>query len=255
LLAAGGNGILHTISLNVEINRETRVPSVESPTTEQYIAKPLTGEKDAATIYSAYAVYDDIVYIATQGGVLQAIDINSLEAVWALELGQETDAAISIDPDASGTVSIYTASRPDMNGKSHVRRVDALTGAIDWDIEINGAVSASMLIGTDSLSGLVYVAAEEPSALYALNKADGQLVWHHPLQASRASAPIALYSKDGEGYVVQGDEGAVYLLDGLSGEAFSSVMLEGNVVGSPSAFNNMIAIATSAGKLYGIQVK
>ena len=255
MIIAGGNGILYTSYFGIEIDQSTLIPEIVTPTTEMLITEPQSDRSDAATIFSEYAVYNNIVYIATQGGVLQAIDINSLQTVWALELGQETDAAISIDPEASGTASVYAVSRPDTNGKSHVRRIDALTGSVQWDIEIGGAVSASMLVGANALSDLVYVAAEEPSVLYALSKADGQLRWARSLKTGRASAPIALYSEDGTGYVVHGDEGAVFLLDGVSGGEYASVEVEGGVVGSPAAFDDMIALATSAGKLYGIQVK
>lgn len=251
MLAAGGNGILYTVSLNIDVNRETYEPSMVSPTVEMYIAN--TAEGANTTVFSSLAVYNNIAYIATQGGVLQAVDINTLKTVWALELGQETDAAISIDPDELGNVSVYAVTRPDENGKSHVRRIDASTGVVHWDVEITGAVSASMLIGTNSLSNMIYVAAEEPSVLYALYKGDGQLIWNRPLKAGKSSAPMAMYTEEGTGYVVQGDEGAVYLLDGQNGDKYSSVAIEGSVVGSPSAFNDMITLATSAGKLYGIR--
>ena len=135
-----------------------------------------------------------------------------------------------------------------------MRRIDARTGAQHWDMEITGAVSASMLIGANALSDFVYVAAENPSVLYALSKADGQLQWTLALNAGRTSAPIALYGQDGSGYVVQGDEGVVFLLDGLVGSVYASIEVEGSVVGSPAAFENMITLATSNGKLYGISV-
>lgn len=255
MIAAGGNGILYTSTLNIDADRETLVPKFVSPTTEMYITTPENNESADATVYSALAAYGDITYYATQGGILQAVNINTLQSVWALDLGQETDAAISLDVDASGSVALYTASRPDSNGMSHIRRIDGLTGTVIWDMEVAGAVSASMLIGKQNISDLLYVAVEEDSVLHALNKSTGESVWVLPLKASKASAPIALYDVDGTAYIVQGDEGVVHLLDGQTGDVLSTLDVEGTVVGSPAAFDEMITLSTSAGKLYGITVK
>lgn len=254
MFVVGGNGILYATTLNVDADRETLVPKIVSPTTEMYITQPSDNLGADATVYSSLAAYGDIAYYATQGGILQAVNVNTLTTVWALNLGQETDAAISLDVDALGNVTLYAASRPDANGMSHVRCIDGLTGIVSWDVEISGAISASMLIGANNLSNMVYVAAEETSVLYALRKDTGDLSWTYPLKASKTSAPIALYDDEGAGYIVQGDEGSVYLLEGLTGAELSSLVLEGTVVGSPAAFNDMITLTTSAGKLYGIKV-
>ncbi len=70
------------------------------------------------------------------------------------------------------------------------------------------------------------------------------------------SSPIALYDKDGNGYVIVCDStGNMYMIDGLTGELYDTTNLGGNIEASPAAFENTIVVGTRGKKIYGIVIK
>lgn len=116
--------------------------------------------------------------------------------------------------------------------------------------------------------------------VYAMRKADGGIVWESALSAGTYSSPIALYGKVEEAvaaesesnaageagvqteavsqgaWIVQGDDkGALVLLNAATGEKLTSIELGSGVVGSPSAFNGTLVVATQDGKIHGVTVK
>ncbi|MDR0929467.1 MAG: PQQ-like beta-propeller repeat protein [Oscillospiraceae bacterium] len=245
----GGNGLLYTLTFKRQIDKDTGVIGVE-PTIEIYRSQ---GSDEDVAVDSALAAYGELAYYANNGGILQCVNLNTLTPVWAVDLGADTDAALALD-GAGDQVALYALSLADENGFGHVRRLDALTGEVAWDITVSGDIKAAPLVGVQGLADLLIIAAEDEQAVYALDKNTGAVVWERPVQA-RPSSPIALYTAEGVGYVAVGDSTGLYLLDGLTGEELHFLAIEGGVVGSPAAFDEMILLSSDDGQLHALRVK
>ena len=57
------------------------------------------------------------------------------------------------------------------------------------------------------------------------------------------SSPVAVYTQDNTGYLLQGNNnGIMTLLDGKTGEALDRVSLGGTTVGTPAVMNDMLVV-------------
>ena len=75
------------------------------------------------------------------------------------------------------------------------------------------------------------------------------------LAAYSWSSPIAIKGKDGKSYGIFCDSaGVMHLFDPLTGQDLSTLSIGQNCEASPSAYNNMIVVATYAQKIYGIKI-
>ena len=137
LIIAGENGLIYTVALNSTFEYDVNDPAEKPPfsinkdivTLKTKSAK----EKDANVgVESSVAMYDKYIYSADTYGILQCIDSDTMKAVWAVDVGDNTDAAIALDFDENGDLGLYTGntSFSRLRGKNPVtiRRLDALTG-------------------------------------------------------------------------------------------------------------------------------
>ncbi len=167
------------------------------------------------------------------------------------------DAAPAIDLE-NGTAVLYHASKTDVEGLAHMRRINAETGEVIWDQAVPGSISASPLIGNGSIGSMVFFSAMNSDAggtIYALDKATGEVVWYYSVLGRRLASPIAIYDEAGGAWLVQGDEGGLLLLEATAGDRLDYLTLDGAVYGSPAAFNDMIVVATQTGQIHGIKLK
>lgn len=254
LISVGGNGVLYTMTLSPTIEPETKTLKF-SPTLEMYITR--AGDADMS-VDSTFAAYGEFAYYATNGGILQCVNLNTLQTEWASNLGADTDAAIALETDyTGGPTALYTASRADAGGMARLRRINAVSGTAEWDVAVAGSSSSSPLIGMNGIGTMVIFTvnnADIGATMYALDKDTGEVVWEYRLVTNTSASPIALYTGDNNVLVVQGDGAGLHMVDGKTGQSVSNLALESPVIGSPAAFNNMIVVATQDGKLHGIQL-
>ncbi len=246
VVTVGGNGLVYTLLLNTESSSEQNTLVFE-PELTYYRSK--VGEEDTS-ILSSLAAYGEMAYFASQGGILQALNLNTFTNKWAVNLGGKTDAAIALETGDGGT-ALYTATNGDGSGNSVVRRLDADTGEMIWSATLSGAIHASPLVGQNGVSDLVFFTADG-STLYALSKETGEITWQHALNGKKVSSPLAVYDGQGNAFVLQGDESGLTLLEGKTGNKIDYLETDGAPVGSPASFDSLIVFATDAGKLYGV---
>ncbi len=290
LIVAGTNGMVYLESLGTNFDYSLGVfqiaPSIVAMNSR---AK---GQKNNAllAVESSLAAYDKYIYYADMGGVLRCVDTNTLKPVWAVETGDSVMAAVALDLTADRELNLYTANmlnnRKKGNGDVQIRRYDALSGREIWCTDVgvfkskkdkekdNIGAKASPVIGQNGLGDLVYYTvtglseegaerlklnADTPAALIALNKSDGKVAWAYGLGSRSESSPVALYDKEGNGWIVQCEQsGVIHLVDGRTGSPVDSLQIEGEIEASPAAYNNVVVVGTTGkGKafVYGIEVK
>ena len=242
-------------------------------------------EASQAAVESSLAMYGPYAFYADMGGVLRCVDTTTMDTVWAVKTGDAVRAAVALDLDAeTNTLWLYTANtitNRSKNGDVTIRRYNAMTGEQDWALAVNsirkykgqtdatgkeitaGAV-ASPVIGQHELNGLVYFtlssvsangyasltgdssAQQQPSVLIAINKVDGSVAWTQPMGAYSYSSPVAVYSEDGQGWIVQCcSNGTIYLLDGLTGATVSTLQVACIIEGSPAVYGDTMVFGTT----------
>ncbi|MCL1796480.1 MAG: PQQ-binding-like beta-propeller repeat protein, partial [Clostridia bacterium] len=248
MLAAGGNGIFYALTLNSEVNPADFSYAIQA--TAVLLATDSDGADDAAL--STLAAYGEHAYVATVGGVLKSIDMNTMTVDWAKDLGGATYAALAINVRGEGDPLLYAVSVTE-TGASIIRCINAKTGDPVWEVKGGSAVKASPLVGEGSLKGTVYFTA--PDRIMALDGLTGALQWETPLEGAVATSPIAVYDGEETGVVIQGDAAGLHVIDGGTGEIRYSLPLDGAVVGSPAAFDDLIVVITESGMLHGVRAK
>lgn len=253
IVAIGGNGVLFTMELNINMT-QSDMKAEFAPNVQAFRAG---SEDEVVNVESSLAAYGEYAYYATIGGTLQCVNLNTMKSEWALEVGAVTRAAIALDDRADG-IALYHASMADVEGLAHMRRVNAETGEIVWDLRVPGSITASPLVGTGAMDGTVLFAvanSEEGGTLYAIDASTGEQKWAYEIASSELSSPIALYDGEGKAWVVQPDADGLHLINGLTGESLDYLALDGGIYGAPAAFEDMIVIATADGKVHGVQLQ
>lgn len=266
LIVQGENGLLYTAELGTQYDAGDGTLSV-NPTVYSYRYKSEAGS--VVGTQNSIAMYGQYGYFADNSGLLTCMDMNTLTPVWARDVGDDTDATIALDPEGEGGVALYTACKVDRQqaGSSYIRRIDALSGKIEWEYaqpceyirDSNAGAIASPLVGKEGLAELVFFAVsqieEGGSKLFAFNKKSGEIVWTRDFGGSVYSSPVGVYDEAGNGYILQGDSrGMLHLLDGLTGDLLDSAQLDGSIEGTPAVYDDIAVIGTRGQKIYGIRI-
>ena len=174
--------------------------------------------------------------------------------------------------DADGSLALYTGNVVVGDGKAGyctIRRLNAINGKEEWTNifkvtppagEVGGCI-ASPVVGQQDIGDLVIFTLSHTKAdgqVMAVDKRTGNIVWQHKMD-NTASSPVAVYDDNGIAYIIQGDsKGQLALLGADTGAQLSSIMLNGEITGSPVVYNNFLVIPVeSQGKewLYGVEIR
>lgn len=266
MITAGENGVLYKVKLNSVIaNGSVSV----SPTVDRYVYQQTSGGKLGTE--NSVAVYNNYAYFATNIGIIQCVDLNSMQLVWSFDARDDIDASLVIEPEGDGAVALYATNELDKRGhygKCQMFKLNALTGELLWvrdsdsisqNNENGGGGFATPAVGKQGLSNLVYfhICRTEDShgMLYALDKQTGEIAWEKRMGSYGWSSPTCVYNADGKGYVLVGSSsGRLRLLDGLTGETVAETELRGNIEGSPVVFDDMIIVGTRENYIYGLRI-
>ena len=284
MIFGGQNGVLYTAELGTVKDTYNYPANVVELSNALQGYKTLAGEqkKTLTNIDASVAMYNNYVYYGDQAGILQCVDVNTLTPVWVVDTDDNIDSTPALDIEDGEKVVLYTGNtitnRTQRSATAAIRRIDALTGKVEWVYEVpdliytakqdNGCY-ASPVIGQNSIGDLVIYTVSygrEASHVIALNKADGALVWETVLEGPSISSPVAVYNQEGNAWLVQAEQsGKVHLMNARTGAILSSLQLqpvenpEAKIVleGSPAVYGNLVVIGTmgsNAGGVYCIKI-
>ena len=223
-------------------------------------------------------IVENYLYISENGGMFYCIDLNTMELVWAQDTRDDSNSTPVFEWSKDGTTGyIYTApslhwtADSSMSGYISIYKLDAKNGQIIWEkpidcntvTDISGGIQSSPLLGkqgTELEGMIVYTVARTPNGwngiCVALDTETGEVVWEKSMGNYTWSSPVALYTEEGEAYIVLCDSvGNFSLLEGSTGETLSTMNLGSNIEASPAVFEDMIVIGTRGGRICGIQAK
>ncbi len=287
MLFAGTNGLLYLARVEIVVDLNDG-GTMTAKISDVVLASQAAKQAAANTaVESSLAAYQNYVFYADKSGYLRCVDANTLTVRWAVDTGDTVESAVALDLDPDERLWLYTANtlQNRKKGDAQIRCYDAETGAERWNVSLNVAKPkkdayipgfiASPVIGQNDLAEYVYytvsgLTAQGASdvfgggsategALICLDKATGRIRWSYALDSYTYSSPVAVYSAEGKGWILQASaDGALYLLDGQTGSLLQSIELEGEINGSPAVFGSTLVIGTqgkNANHIYGISLK
>ncbi|MCL2840234.1 MAG: PQQ-binding-like beta-propeller repeat protein [Defluviitaleaceae bacterium] len=268
MILAGENGVLYSILLNTHFDRTT--PSIAiDPVISRYWHQ--TGRR--LGIENSPTGFGHYLFFADNSGMIQCLDLRTLEPVWAFNAGDDTDSTIVLEwSEATQQLYLYTATQVDLQGhggSAFIRKLNASNGEVIWEYSyrcvyntaVNGGVTATPVIGQHDIDDLVIfwtamvIGRGGSGALTAFNRTTGEIVWENIMPRWGWSSPVAVYTEDGTSYIIVSDSGGVmHLIQGTTGEVLYTINLGSNVEASPAIFGNMIVVGTRGQRIFGIEI-
>ena len=290
MLAVGTNGLFYVSTIKNEVNLDTgsMTSKVENRTVLRTKAKGETDKQVA--VESSPVAYGNYVWYADLGGVLRCVDVNTLEVIWAVDVGDSVRASLALDLDGSGNLWLYVADtlNASAKGDSHIACYNAMNGEERWSFGVGTTkyssgsykgiipgVMASPVIGENALSDYVYysvslltkaatqsltdAAAAVPAVLLCVEKQTGAVKWAQSLDGYAYSSPVAVYNEDGHGWIVQASStDTILLLEGTTGAKVADLKLEGTITASPAVCRGTLVIGTTGKNtsyIYGVTLE
>jgi len=231
---------------------------------------------DGERVTTAPVMYGSRLWFGTSKGRILCVDTANLQHLWSLQPGGVI-YSLAMEQDETGQLWLYTGTATGdavtISCPMQLFRINADTGETDWaatpDIRLvsfyDGALAACV-VGENALDGLVFFALSDvPGMVIALDKETGDVCWQHGMPSECRSSPVAVYTEDGQGWIIQTDEsGLMTLLDGLTGAEVASLTLTGDRWSSPAAFDDMLVIGScvygddglpAGGHIYGVRLR
>ncbi|MGM9935686.1 PQQ-binding-like beta-propeller repeat protein [uncultured Clostridium sp.] len=272
VIEGGENGLIYIIKLNTDYDKDNNKITINPAVTKYRYG--IEGSAGRLGIENSVAAYANLIYFADNNGDIQCVDLNTLEPVWMLRSGDDTDASLTIETE-DGVPYVYTGTEVDhqgTHGLSTLRKINGFTGKVVWEKSfecdsiigsdaVNGGLMATNVIGKNKMDDRVIFSLARykgfnKGATIALDKNSGEIIWEHDFDNYMWSSPVDFYDEEGRGYLIQCDSiGNMFLLDGDSGEVLNKILLNGNVESSPAIYDDSIVVATRSGSIYGIDIK
>ncbi len=270
-VVGGENGLLYLLHLNTDFDPLALTLHV-TPEVARYRYK--SPDNEYFGIENSLTVLQNLAFFADNGGTLQAVDLRTMTPRWKFEAGDDTDATLALELEATGP-KLYTGCEVDKTGpkgNTWLRRLDGLTGKADWQKhyaclgalapkKIDAGVFATPTLGTGDVSDLVFFVlarcpGPENGVLLALEKKTGKEAWRYELKQFSWSTPTLLTDEDGKAWLLHsGIGGLLRLHDARTGKLVASLQLEGDIESSPAAFNGRAVLGSRANRIYGIDIK
>ncbi len=268
-VVGGENGLVYSIKLNSDFDPIALTMKV-SPVISRYRYQNAKHDAERLGVENSLTVVKNVAFFADNSGIIQAVDLRTFEPLWAFDAGDDTDASLTVEWPA-----LYTGCEVDRTGPkgyAHVRRLDARTGAVEWDRAYlcegtlepkkhQAGVFATNVIGRGDVADLVFFTlsrcpGEKKGAVVALDKETGRQVWKHDLPYFSWSSPTALTDANGKTWLLQGGIGGfVRLIDARTGKQAAQVQLVGDIEASPAVFGDRAVLATRADRIYGLRIR
>lgn len=264
LLWAGENGLFYRIKLNTAYDPQTPSISIDPEIDRYWYASRVTTRPG---MENSFSVYNHYAFLPDNSGLMQCLDIDTLEPVWAVDLLDDTDSSPALEVDGDDQLWIYTGSEYDQGAeeKCYIRRINGFTGEVDWCIEFGcrdsdyGGAYATPAIGKGSAEELVYFTqanTKEGNFLIAVEKQTGVERWRYDMGAYSWSSPTLCLDEHDNAYLVVCNAGGMMrLIDAVSGKKLAECQLNANIEGSPIVFDDMVVVGTRGSKIYGVKIR
>ncbi len=275
LIWPGENGILYTIKLNTQYDKNAGTISVDPDTPVKTRYYSPTCQKRYYGYESSASIVDHYLYASENSGMFFCVDLNTMDLVWAQDTKDDSNSSPVFEWGSDGQGYIYTApslhwTAKDNKGSVSVYKLNAQTGEIVWERpyscmtvkDLSGGVQSTPLLGKEgtNIEGMIiYNISRVPTTykgvLTALDTETGETIWETSTGNYAWSSPTAVYTEDGKAYLFLVDaSGNAKFLDGATGKVLDTISFGSTVEASPIVFNDRIIIGSRGGKAYCLKV-
>ncbi|MBQ9189831.1 MAG: PQQ-like beta-propeller repeat protein, partial [Clostridia bacterium] len=286
LIYPGENGVIYTMKLNTNYDTTDGIITIAP---SNMVKHTYTGtgswgadidKADSSHKWYGYegsaVAWNGFLYLSSNDGLLQCIDINTFKCVWIADTWDDTNASPVLDVISEEEAYLYVGTSlhftkdGSSNGVAPLFKVNAMTGKVEWQYGltvttvsgVSGGIQATAVVGEGNLKDLVFVPVarygnKDAGVLVALDKATGSVVWQFTMDKYSWSSPAVVYTADGTGYIIQADSGGnIFLFDGLSGKLLNTIApTKSNFEASPAVFGNMLILGCRGDqKIFGIRL-
>ncbi len=251
LIEPGESGILYTIKLNTQFDREkgTLTVSPDKPVKFTYTSPSYKdgGKASSKTRWYGWetspVIWRNYLIAGDNGGTMMCIDLNTMKLVWAGDCTDDTNSSPVLEesiPD--GTAYIYSANSIEAENypkvKCTIRKMDIRNGESVWKKTFDcytadgteGGCEGTPILGKGDIRNLIIyplarIPGKKDGTLVALDKATGDKVWEVHTGNYLWSSPVTFYTPSGKSYIAAFDtatgdttKGNIYLIEGASGK-------------------------------------
>ena len=214
------------------------------------------------------AAWNGFVYLSSNDGLFQCIDLNTMQIKWIADTKDDTNASPVLDVISETEAYLYVGTSLHFNQDSSHKgvtpffKINAMTGKIEAQYQltvetvsgVSGGIQATAAVGQRNLSDLVFVPfarynGKDKGVLVALYKDSFEVAWTMAMENYAWSSPAIFYNSKGDGYLIQADsKGNLFLLDGRTGKELDHINptkdQNKNFEASPALFDNMMVLGS-----------
>jgi outer membrane protein assembly factor BamB len=179
-------------------------------------------------IHSSPAIYKDYIYIVSSDGILKAVNMETGEEEWDLDLEAKTNSS-----------PIVNSNRIYIGCENGLKAININSHKVIWEYDCDSVESTPFFY-----NDVVYFGSDD-GHLYGLDKEDGKKVFDKKLDGELKSSPIAV---DDSIYI--GSTNAKLYSIGTDKDKNWDFTTGDEVLSSPSYVNDTIIFGSSDGNLY-----
>lgn len=276
LICPGENGVLYTLKLNTEYDKEAGTLSINPTELVDFLFTKESYDKDGRYGSECSAsVWGNYLFIGDNGGTFFCLDMNTMDMVWAQDLLEDINSSPILEEDETGNKFIYVGTTLKFNKNNHsigeasIYKLNAMTGEIIWKkpYEVHtvsglaGGVLSTGVLGKGPIEDIViYSISKTPSIdggyLAAFNKNTGETIWEIELDMYSWSSSGIIYAANGKAYVIQGcQNGDLLLIDAENGKVLDKMNFGTGLEATPAIYNNKIVIGMRNEKIVCVEVE
>ncbi len=277
IICPGENGVLYTLKLNTKYDKVKGALSI-SPSEEVRVVYSAARASEEFHVWGSEcsgSVWENYLYLGDNGGIVNCINLNTMELVWTMDVGDDVNSSIIFDKEEDGKKYIYASTtlkygKDNHNmGEANVYKLNAITGEIVWrkPYEVHsvaglaGGFLATGIAGKGIVSNSVfYFVSKTPDIeggyLVALDKKTGEETWRTDLGTDSWSSANIIYTANGDAYLLQGAyNNKLMLIDATTGQVADSIDVGGGIEATAAVFENKIVVGTRNEKIIGVTLR
>ena len=213
------------------------------------------------------SVWNGFIYLASNDGLFQCIDLNTMQIKWIADTKDDTNASPVLEVISETEAYLYVGTSLHFTqdsghkGVTPFFKINAMTGEIVGQYQltvetvsgVSGGIQATAAVGKNNLSDLVFVPfarynGKDKGVLVALYKDTMEVAWTMPMEHYAWSSPAIFYNSKGDGYLIQADSGGdIFLIDGRTGnqlDKISPTKNGSNFEASPALFGDTLVVGS-----------